>query len=125
MSKFSHHRYEYTNRFSPRHMWEIVGPEGGVHFHASLTKGYPPSCGLEFHHNQAAWLRMGRDNEAFHHRNCPLLGGPCWHDGTSLYASETLWPIIKSALERGDHDSVFRCLEREYNDRFNPAEAAP
>ena len=122
MSKFKHHKYMWTKPFnSPRHHWEFVGPVGGVHFSANIYKGQA-NCGLEFHHSARAG--MYRD-EAPHHLNCPLIGEPCWHDGTSLYASDTLWPMIEAMLRSGDHEAIFRCLEDEYNKRFEPrAEAA-
>jgi hypothetical protein len=77
MPKFNHHKYTYTNRFgSPNHCWELVGPEGGIHFRVSLTKGYEPSCGLEFHHSARAGFRC---DEAPDHVTCPVIGEPCWH----------------------------------------------
>jgi hypothetical protein len=117
MPKFRHHKYTYSNPFgSPRHHWELVGPEGGIHFHVSLTKGYDPSCGLEFHHAARAGYRR---DEAPDHINCPLIGEPCWHDGTSLYASETIWPMVEPMLRSGDHEAIFRTLEHEYSRRFD------
>jgi hypothetical protein len=116
MSRFRHQKYIYNNRFgSPSHWWEIVGPDGGVHFHVSMTRGYDPSCGLEFHH--AARARY-RPSDAPDHINCPLIGEPCWHDGTSLYASESVWPVVQSYLRSGDHENVFRFLEGEYDTHF-------
>jgi hypothetical protein len=116
MAKFRHHKYTWNNPFgSPRHHWELVGPDGGIHFHVSLTKGYEPSCGLEYHH--AARARY-RPSDAPDHTNCPLIGEPCWHDGTSLYASETIWPIVEAMLKSGDHEAIFRVLEGEYESHF-------
>lgn len=116
MARFRHHKYTWSRPWgSPRHQWELVGPEGGVHFSVSMTKGYDPSCGLEFHHSTRAKYRR---DEAPDHTQCWLIGGPCWHDGTSLYASETLWPMIEPMLRSGDHETIFRILEGEYDDRF-------
>jgi len=116
MAKFRHHKYTYSNPFgSPRHHWELVGPDGGIHFHVSLTKGYEPSCGLEFHHAARAKYRC---DEAPDHVKCPLIGEPCWHDGTSLYASESIWPMVEAMLRSGDHEAVFRTLEHEYDKHF-------
>jgi hypothetical protein len=122
MSRFRHHKYTWSKPFgSVRHNWELVGPEGAVHFHVTETEKFGDSCGLEFHHGlRAGWYK----DRAPDHINCPLTGGPCWHDGTSLYASETLWPMIKPMLRGHEHDAIFRCLEGEYNSRFGaPAEA--
>lgn len=117
MAKFRHHKYTYCNPFgSPRHQWELVGPDGGIHFHVSMTKGYEPSCGLEFHHAARARHRC---DEAPDHIKCPLIGEPCWHDGTSLYASESIWPMVEPMLRSGDHEAVFRVLEYEYKTHFS------
>ena len=73
-----------------------------------------PSCGLEFHHS----FDPTKGQEAAHHVNCPVTGGQCWHDGTSLYASEHLWPLIKMYLQDGKHQQIFNILEREYDQHF-------
>ena len=116
--KFSHQKYTYQMLFgNARHQWQVVGPVGAVHFHASINPEgrYGPSCGLEFHHS----ARANRyPDEAPHHLDCPVLGEPCWHDGTSLYAQESLWPLIEAYLRTGDHETVFRILEGEYVRRF-------
>ena len=122
--KFNHQKYTYQNSFGyAKHMWQVVGPVGAVHFHASVPpaeRSHEPSCGLEFHHS----ARSGRyPNEAPHHLDCPVLGEPCWHDGTSLYAMESLWPMIESYLRTGDHEQVFRILESEYVSRFEGDES--
>lgn len=112
MRKFKHHKYTYQNRFgNPSHQWELVGPDGGIHFHFNHLKDYSDTAGLEFHHSRSANYRP---ETAPDHTHCPLTGEPCWHDGTSMYATETLLPVIKPMLEIGDHESVFRLLEREY-----------
>ena len=119
MAKFKHHRYEYTNcldTLGAHHRWELVGPAGGVHFSASMfSELRDPICGLEFHHSARAGYRQ---DEAPDHLECHLLKEPCWHDGTSFYASKTIWPMIKPLLQNGDHEAVFRFLEREYERRF-------
>lgn len=114
--KYRHHKYTYTKDFgTPQHRWELVGPLGAVDFHVSLTEGYSPSAGLEFHHS----LRCNyRTNEAPDHVKCWLTGGPCWHDGTSLYATETLWPKIEMHLQTHDHDTIFKILEGEASNHF-------
>lgn len=116
MRKYKHHKYTWTHPFSStRHNWEFVGPNGAVNFHVSIMdeiEKYPdPSCGLEFHH----LIGSGAPD----HVNCPLTGGRCWHDGTSLYASETVWPMVKGMLQMGDHAAVFRYLERIADDHFD------
>lgn len=116
MGKYRHHKYTWSKPFgNARHWWELVGPLGAVHFHVSVNDKYGDSCGLEFHHTEACGWHT---DEAPHHINCPLTGGRCWHDGTSLYASEHLWPRVKDLLGLGNHEAIFRILEQEADERF-------
>lgn len=104
--QYRHHKYIWSKPFgSERHHWELVGANGALHFHATITDGYGTSCGLEVHHLEG--------DGAPHHINCPLTGGRCWHDGTSLYAEEKLWPLIREYLKDGSHEIIFRILESE------------
>lgn len=124
MSMFNHHKYTWSNPFgSVRHNWEFVGPEGAINFHVGIhdPKYGGPSCGLEFHHMAHA---KNRPAGAPGHTNCPLTGGVCWHDGTSLYASEHVWPYVEPMLRGGEHDAIFRYLEGEYRRHFGHSEAA-
>lgn len=115
VSRFNGHKYTWTKPFgSVRHHWELRSAKGGVHFHVSLTDGYGASCGLEFH------SLSPRGDDAPDHIDCPITGGRCWHDGTSLYATDHLWPLIEGYLKRGEHDQIFRILEREHDDRLSP-----
>ena len=117
MSKFAGHKYTWTKPFgNVRHMWQLRGPEGAIHFHVTvMDEQYGDSAGLEMHYTTPPDYMKGH---APHYIDCPFVGGRCWHDGTSLYASEHLWPMIKSFLMSGDHDMIFKTLEREYVDRF-------
>jgi len=114
MTKFMHHKYTWARPFTyVRHNWEFVGPDGGLNFHVSWNAdkgGFDASAGLEFHHLKG--------EGAPHHTNCPLTGGRCWHNGTSLYASEWVWPMVKDYLNDGDHLQIFAFLEREYEKHF-------
>lgn len=111
--KFRDHEYKWTKPFtSTHHQWSFRGPKGGISFSASLIEGYEPACGLEFHH---AFDPSG-GKEAAQHARCWLLKAPCWHDGTSLYANEHLWPRIEGMIP--DHNKIFRLLEREYESHF-------
>lgn len=115
--KYRHHKYTWVKPWdSVHHRWELVGPLGGLHFHVSIHKDQEPSCGLEFHHTEACGWNTG---DAPDHISCPLTGGRCWHDGTSLYARETVWPRVEDYLRRGDHEAIFRTLEYEADRHFN------
>lgn len=117
--KFRGHKYRYEHPFtSHNHWWEVRGPQGGVHFHASImddATSYPdPSCGMEFHYAISPY----GNQRAPDHVNCPITGGRCWYDGISKYANETLWPMIEPMLKSGDHQAIFRVLEGEYERRI-------
>lgn len=117
MSAFRHHKYTWTKSFSyVSHRWELVCADGAIHFHATISPEGQASCGLEFHHLKG--------EGAPDHVNCPLTGGRCWHDGTSLYASETVWPSIEPYLARGEHEQIFKTLEYEARIHFERMEKA-
>jgi hypothetical protein len=115
MPEFRDHKYTYSKPYTAvRHQWELRAAGGGVHFHVALTKDYEPSCGLEFHHGPELRHLSGGGDGPPAIKDCWLCGGHCWPDGTSSYASETLWPQFKAHLAQGDHDSIFRTLEYEW-----------
>lgn len=123
--RFRGQTYTYQRpHMAALHKWEIRGPRGGVHFHVSIMDdpkyNMSETCGLEFHH---AFDPTG-GQQAPHHIDCPVTGGQCWHDGTSLYAEESLWPLIKHWLSDGQHEQVFRLLEGEYDRHFANFERA-
>jgi hypothetical protein len=119
--RYNHHKYTWTNLFgSVQHDWRFSGLKGGLNFHASVGPGRNPSCGLEFHSTTPL-----REDTAPDHLNCPVTGGRCWHDGTSLYATEHCWPIIESYLRSGSHDLIFKFLEHEADSRFYPKQDDP
>lgn len=118
MRRFTGHKYTWSNPFtSVRHSWEFRGPIGGVSFNVSIMddRGYDPSCGLEFHHCSDP----SNGGQAPDHIKCPVTGGQCWHEGTSLYASEWVWPRVEGYLKDGDHATIFSILEGEYEKHFS------
>ena len=121
-------RLEYEHRFSfrfgnPHYIYSLVGAEGAVHFHVTdygeefrKRHGDRYSGGLETHYRSPPDYMRG---DAPSQQRCWLLGCPCWHDGTSLYASETLiprWEMDKS------HEAMQAMLVREYAERFGNSE---
>lgn len=108
MNKYNGHLYKWSKPFGyVHHWWEVRSEYGGVHFHVTIVPdaAMGPSAGLEFHRIVGSG--------APDHINCFLTGGRCWHDGTSMYATDNLWPEIKRYLEAGNHEAVFRLLEHE------------
>jgi len=115
--------YKYCSPFGrPKHIWTCVGRHGAVHLHITdmgeaFAKKYGDqySAGLECHCRQPPRY-MADDAPA--NEKCWLIGGPCWHDGTSLYAQESYVPFWLGSPH--DHERMFRRLEGEYRDRFEP-----
>jgi hypothetical protein len=112
--KYKHHKYTWSQPYGDdwtHHRWELVTVNGGIHFHVSLYKN-DETAGLELHS-----LKPINGTDAPDHINCPLTGGRCWHNGTSSYAMDVLWPRIKLQLASGNHAAIFRMLEGEV-DKF-------
>jgi hypothetical protein len=113
VTEFRHHKYTLDYSFGTmRHDWRLVGPNGGLNFHIGISEDdrWQPTAGLEFHHLNG--------EGAPDHINCHLTGGRCWHEGTSLYATESVWPAVKSYLATGDHKKIFEILQGEYTSHF-------
>lgn len=82
-----------------QHIWSVVGEKGGVHVwaapqHPDLAKKWGEKFygGVEVH-SRTRLYDFG--DGAPNHKDCWLLKGPCWHDGSSLYFSENIEPIIR------------------------------
>jgi hypothetical protein len=119
MSRFTC-KYEYTHRFGkPNHCWTVVGRHGAKHLHISPDADYGDTGGIETHYREPPDYMA---DDAPSHDQCWLLKAPCWHDGSSMHATEFFIPMWKSAPH--DHEGMFRLLQREYDRTFS-AEDAP
>lgn len=117
MPKYRHHKYTWSKPFgNVYHNWAMVGPVGALNFWAHMYPEREISAGIEYHHTA---LAAYRPCDAPDHTDCPLTGGPCWHDGSSLYAIETVWPMVEDYLRVGDHAMIFRHLEVEADRHFD------
>lgn len=97
--------------------WCVIGPAGAIDFHMNqqpLPNGMGWIGGIEEHRRTPAKYQEWRRPD---HAACWLLEGPCWHDGSSLYASDYLIPLYHALGE----DGLWRQLEQEYRDRFEAA----
>ncbi len=116
----SEHRYKYTFTpdHYPAHSYSIVCREGAIEFNVTeygkRDDGLPEfSGGLEIHYREPPDYMAKR---APSHDKCHLIGQPCWHDGTSLYASEVLIPRWE---HRASEVEVLAWLIHELQ-RFHP-----
>lgn len=97
----------------------VVGEKGGVEFVLAVSIKDPlpeysdrlTGWGLEIHSRTPFDCS---DNDAPDHADCRFIDGPCWHDGTSLWASEYWLP----GFQEGGTDWLWPRLEREYAERF-------
>jgi len=100
----------------------VIGPLGAVDFHGhkpspggvAILKEHgfdTPTCGLEYHRQTAPDYRLDAPADF---ESCWLTGKPCWSDGTSLYASEYLYPLWKAVGTEG----FWPYLEAAYRDYF-------
>ena len=115
--KYTGHTYKYTKPFeTENHAWSLICPEGGIQLNVHIMddKKYDTSAGLEYHFS----FNPYKERQAPSHSPCGLLGAPCWHDGTSLYAIESVWPSVKGYFDDGNHEAIFRELEYEYEARL-------
>lgn len=107
------------------HMWTAVGENGGVHIWAApqpqLEGRYWPEKffgGVEIH-SKVRLYEFGDGKPS--HDNCWLLGCPCHHDGSSLYFSERIEPLIRhepQPFADHIHEYMNAILFDWYRDRF-------
>ena len=107
--------YKYTVQYgAPLHIWSVVGAKGGMHL--SIRDGGEDNRHRRYSGGIEQHSRTPTSDTAPTHDKCWLLGGPCWHDGSSLAAIERWIPLWEVAPH--DHDRMFRLLEAEADERF-------
>lgn len=104
---------KYFPPINGREEWCVTGSLGSLSFWVSRNNGIVYG-GVESHYkNKPDYLGDGS-----FHEHCPFNDGPCWHDGTSLWASEYWIPNILP----GGSDAIFSKLEFEYPKRLGDDE---
>lgn len=100
--------------------WCVTGEYGSLSFWAiavrpeSITSfGETHYGGVESHYNEKS--KPSYKGEPDRH-DCAQNGGKCWHDGTSLWASEYWIPRV---MPLGD-EHIFSTLESYYDERMKP-----
>jgi len=107
-------------------MWTVVGDRGAVHIwvveNPDSSWGETHYGGIEVHSKKPMY---GCDRPPSH-TDCWLLGGDCWHDGSSLYFSERICPMLrfgKDEITNEWHSAVHSYMESVlhswYNSNFN------
>ena len=115
--------YQPPKDANGQHVWSVVGPEGGVHIWArESTMKFSNERfigGVEVHAKKPMY-----GDQPVSHEHCWLLGGPCYHDGTSLYFSERIEPYLRGdPFSDATHEFVNAELLDWYQDKFAAREA--
>lgn len=118
MTKFKN-KYEMASRFGDyySHIYSVVGAVGAVHLR--ITEGSPDKHGRRTHYAGVEFhSRTPPDgsHDAPSQDRCWLLEGPCWHDGSSLWAEEHFLPLWLH--DPHNHKEVFLSLQRAYREQF-------
>ena len=88
----------------PHHIWWIKNADGAVHIWARMSEWNGRKewiGGVECHWPMAQEGWLGGEPS---HADCWLIGGHCWHDGTSLYFSEHIAPFLPYPWDKEPHD---------------------
>lgn len=105
-------RYEFSAALNPSHMWVVEGRHVVVHLRikdfgeregGDINDRY--LGGIEYHYRQPPDY-MAKYPPS--HKTCSFTGANCWHDGSSLQASEQWIPLWRMAPN--DHEGMFRAL---------------
>lgn len=113
--------FSLASNAGQRFSFAITGPYGALEFWFSPSPpGYPDNeryyGGVEKHFNRIAapaYLTNGRYG---YREDCSLVPGGCFHDGSSLWASEHWIP----GMMRGGSDWIWAELESRYFDCMKP-----
>lgn len=114
-------QYIFETRWGkPNHTWTALGAQGALHLHITdngeehaQKYGDRYIGGIEVHYRTPPEY-MADDPPS--QDECWLLKCPCWHDGSSLQASE-IW-IPRWLSDPDDHVSMFEYLTRDAVGRF-------
>ncbi len=116
---------ERITRLGYERIWTTLGAAGATHLH---IEDYPADYvakygekyfgGIEIHYREAPHYMK---NDAPSQDTCWILKAPCWHDGSSLQASEKWIPLWQ--VDPNNHDRMFKALADDYSMRFDIEEA--
>lgn len=91
-----------------RFIWTLVGDKGGVHIWAQFSSDtvFGTKCygGCEVHFKTKPYEFYPDEPQ---HEKCWLLGGPCWHDGSSLYFDKNIRPMVEAYEDEPERITEF------------------
>lgn len=101
--------YQAVNRGGRvTHLWSLANEQGGIHISASISE-FEGSRewlgGCETHYAKCPdYMDPGKPS----YEHCWVLGAPCWHDGSSLYFSENVAPLLPNPWDVAPHHMADR-----------------
>lgn len=110
MVETTHYRYtRKTPGAQAEHLWVVVTPRLSMHLFVrdcgAEVQGSRYYGGIEQHWPRPpSWATDTLPTQT----NCWIIGGDCWHDGSSLQASEYWIPRWLRAPH--DHDAMFAAI---------------
>ena len=111
--------YQPPTEENPRHIWSLAGPLGGIHIHATEAQKEIRFMGEKFIGGIEVHSRTPMYSEHKGHENCWLIGGTCYHDGSSLYFSEYIEPRLRyQPFDEGTHGTMSAILHDWYRSHF-------
>ncbi len=96
--------------------WGVVGERGGIHMWCNSNLSYG---GIEVHSKTRVYEGQKPSNE-----DCWLIGCKCFHDGSSLWWSETGCYLVARCLTFHKDDEIWRELWSWYEAKFPSEKAA-
>lgn len=102
-------RKYFESAHDGRKEWAVTSDLGSLSFWVSSCDGRQYG-GVENHYNAVSRPEYLACTHP--HTTCELNGGFCWHDGSSLWASEWWIPNILP----GGNELIWQTLERYYED---------
>lgn len=104
-----------------QHNWILIGPQGAIHVHVTGAgqigdTHLRPGGGIECHWGQP----HPSLNRSPDHQHCEILQGPCWHDGSSMFVSDHILPMLDlDSLHVSHHRFVFDHCKDWYEDKID------
>jgi len=104
-----------TDENDHRHTWTAIGDHGAIHVWAAPTPNYPYYPHHERFYGGIEVHSLTGEGEPSH-STCWLLNVPCWHDGSSLFFSERIEPMLRhmDAVTPSISDEINRIMAEWY-----------
>lgn len=116
------YKYEPATQEKGRHIWSVSGPGGGIHVWASHLDGDAAFWGSNWIGGVEVHSRVPMYEGQAPHDECWLIGGKCFHDGSSLYFSENIAPMLRDQITDAITEYIHSVCLSWYRGRFGKGE---